>query len=100
MADYHDVGSRVTENGKSAESARALPEEVPVYNIYQWLSDCREMKILTALAPLAGNIELRHAVDPCADLPVGKNNYLQRPQGNIIEDYLDCAGNILFAQML
>ncbi|MEM0655198.1 glycosyltransferase [Klebsiella huaxiensis] len=80
---------------KALKARGALPEEVPVYNIYQWLNDCREMKILTALAPLAGNIELRHAVNPCADLPVGKNNYLQRPQGNIIEDYLDCAGNIL-----
>ncbi len=80
---------------KALKARGALPEEVSVYNIYQWLSDCREMKILTALAPLAGNIELRHAVNPDADLPVGKNNYLQRPQGNIIEDYLDCAGNIL-----
>lgn len=73
----------------------ALPEEVPVYNVYQWLRDCLEMKTISALAPLVGNIELRHAVSPAADLPVGKHNYLLRPQGRIIEDYLDSAGNIL-----
>ncbi|STW08136.1 putative glycosyl transferase, group I [Klebsiella grimontii] len=80
---------------KALKARGALPEEVPVYNLYAWLSDCLELNAISALAPLVGNIELRHAVKSHADLPVGKHNFLLRPQGRIIEDYIDRAGNIL-----
>ena len=80
---------------RALKARGALPEEVPVYNLYEWLSDCFEMNAIAALAPLVGNIELRHAVNPGADVAVGKHNFLLRPQGRIIEDYIDSAGNIL-----
>lgn len=53
------------------------------------------MNAIATLEPLVGSIELRHVVNPDADLPVGKQNFLLRPQGKIIEDYIDSAGNIL-----
>jgi hypothetical protein len=93
--DYRDVESRIVQAVKALKARGALPEEVPVYNLYEWLSDCFEMNAIAALAPLVGNIELRHAVNPGADVAVGKHNFLLRPQGRIIEDYIDSAGNIL-----
>lgn len=66
---------------RALKARGALPEEVPVYNLYEWLSDCFEMNAIAALAPLVGNIELRHAVNPGADVAVGKHNFLLRPQG-------------------
>jgi hypothetical protein len=89
------VESRIVQAVKALKARGALPEEVPVYNLYEWLSDCFEMNAIAALAPLVGNIELRHAVNPGADVAVGKHNFLLRPQGRIIEDYIDSAGNIL-----
>lgn len=80
---------------KALKARGALPEAVPVYNVYQWLSDCLTRRILSTLKPLAGDIELRHAVSPGPELAVGKNNYLLRSRQRIIEDYVDSAGNIL-----
>lgn len=73
----------------------ALPKDVPVYNIYYWLKDCLHAKIITSLAPLSGDIALRQTIEPGPNVPIGKHNYLVRPGGGIVEDYIDSDGNIV-----
>ena len=58
------------------------------------------MNAISALAPLVGNIELRHAVNPTADLPVGKHNFLLRPQGESSKTILIAPAIFCAAQKL
>ncbi|TCQ77506.1 glycosyl transferase family 1 [Raoultella ornithinolytica] len=77
------------------KSRGALPKEVPVYNIYNWLVDCLTAKIIAAMPNLKGDVELRKSVMCSTHSPIGKNNYLLRDDGKIVEDYIDSAGNIV-----